>query len=132
VAVGKKDDEVPYTIEYLEDLGIVRIENTGVLSYEELLSQSRNAIELAAAKNSWRFLVDCIHLVARAAMHELYSLPFHYERLSASRSSKLAILFSEYSATNENILFYEKVCQNRGWQVKSFKYEADAIIWLKN
>jgi hypothetical protein len=91
---------MPYKIDYLEDKGIVIIENTGELPHEDFVKQSQEAIDLGRMKNARLFLSDCTCLIAQAKITELFEFPAMYERLGMLRSSKVAVLMSEDAVAN--------------------------------
>lgn len=121
---------MPYEVVYLEELGIVLIKNIGELTYENFSKQSREAIELGRMKKAELFLSDCTKLIASASTIELYDFPEMYERLGMTRSSKIAVLISTDTAGDRDLLFYETVCRNRGWQIKVFTIKQSAMEWL--
>jgi hypothetical protein len=123
---------MPYRIGYLEDEGIVTIENTGNVTYKEFMEQSREALELARKKNTQLCLSDCTHLVVQAYTIEVFDFfPAIYEKIGMSRTSKLAVLMSKDAVTARDMEFFETVCLNRGWLIRIFKDKGTAIEWLR-
>ena len=121
---------MPYTVDFLEDRGIVVIENTGKITYEDFEKQTREAVELGRLKNARLGLSDCTRLTGNLDTLELFDFPKMYERVGLPKSHKLAILMSEELAASEGVEFFETVCRNRGWQIRVFSARESAFQWL--
>lgn len=119
-----------YTIDFLEDEGIVIIEENGELVYEDFVKQSQGVIELGRKKNAQLFLVDCTRLIAHATTLQLHDFPSMYEKLGMPRTSKVAVLMPKDALADKDVRFYETVCRNRGWQVSVFDVKDAAVKWL--
>jgi hypothetical protein len=122
---------MPYEIDYLEDEKIVTIKNRGEILFEDLLEQTKEALELARRKNATLFLSDNILLENKAKTFEIYELPKIYDELGASRNNKLAVLIRKGGHTTKDARFFETICLNRGWNVRLFTSYDDAKAWLK-
>ena len=121
---------MPYTIDFLEDEGIVIIENIGELTYADWVKQSQEVLELGRKKNVGLFLVHFTHLTVQATTFELFDFPALYERIGAPKTNRVAVLLTEDAAINEDIRFYETVCRNRGWSIRVFSHKDEAVEWL--
>ncbi len=122
---------MPYTIGFLDDEGIVRIENTGNLKYKECLKQIQEAMELGRIHHTHLYFADCANLVVQANIVEVFDFfPGIYEKSNVPKTVKLACLISEDAATAKEMVFYETICRNRGWQIRLFKDRNAAMQWL--
>lgn len=121
---------MPYTIKYLEDKGIVVIQNIGRISPEDFEKQSIEALELGRKKNTSLYLADSTQVAGGTTTIELLDFPDMYERIGVSKTIKLAIVIPENSIAQKNIKFLETVCLNRGWQVRIFEKNDEAVGWL--
>ncbi len=120
-----------YTIDYLEDEGMVRITNTGEFTHADIVKQTREAIEIGRVKKCSLFLVDCTSMISKSRIMEVYDVPVFYEKIDAPRSNKVAVIVSRDKDTAANLEFYQVVCANRGWVAKVFANEDSAIKWLR-
>jgi hypothetical protein len=125
-----KDDHMPYTINFLDKEGIVEIVSFGKLTIEDFINQGKEAIELALKKNTNLFLADDSDIVGPVKISVIISLPDFWERFSAPRTNRMAVLISKDETLHEDFNFFENVCINRGWNVKLFDNKEDAIEWL--
>jgi len=121
---------MPFEIKFLGEKGIVSIENRGELTYDELIEQTKEAINLGHENNSRLFLTDFSHVKVQTSMMEVFQFPEIYEQLGMNQMSKIAVLVSETELKTEELKFYETICLNRGWQIKIFLQKEPAIEWL--
>ena len=121
---------MPYTINYLEDEGIVEVVSVGNLTIEDFINQGKEAIELALKKNTNLFFADNSDMVGPVNISVIISIPDFWERFSASRTNKMAMLISKDKSLHEDFNFFENVCRNRGWNVNLFEKKEDAFKWL--
>jgi len=76
-------------------------------------------------------LCDCANLVVQANIVEVFEFfPGIYEKINVPKTVKLACLISEDAATAKEMVFYETICRNRGWQIRLFKDRNAAMQWL--
>jgi hypothetical protein len=122
---------MPYEISFIEKSGIVIIENKGELTYDEVVTQSKEAIILANEKNSQLFLSDFSNVKVRANTFELLKFPEIYKQYGMSRTSRIAVVVTNIELKTEELRFYETICLNRGWQIKIFLKRDRAIEWLE-
>jgi hypothetical protein len=125
-----KDDHMPYTINLLEEEGIVEIVSTGKLTYKDYVNLSKESVELALKKDTNLLFLDTSNLGASIKATEILSFPDLWESLGTPRTYKLAVLIPKDESLHEDIKFFENVCRNRGWQTKLFVKKEAAIEWL--
>jgi len=122
-----------YTLSYLEDDALIFIGAEGRFDFNTFLLKTKEAVELSAQHDCNKILVDCSLITsANTKTAKLYSIPEEYEKHKVTRSYKLGLVESKDSAANNNVLFYETVCRNRGWLAKVFPDLASAKSWLKS
>lgn len=119
---------IPHAVYMTE--GIVRLIVSGPLALADYRRLTEEALQLARSKNVELFLVDDQQTKNRASTLELFSLPAMYEELGVPRSSKVAIVVAQDTRFEPDLRFFETVCVNRGWNVRVFTAERQAIEWL--
>ncbi len=119
-----------YEISYLEERGIVAIENKGEITQYELLKQSQEAIQLGSDKKSELFLTTFSHVKVQAGTFDVARFPELYEQLGMKRTSRIAVVVSEVELKAEELHFYETICLNRGWHIRIFLEKDPALEWL--
>jgi hypothetical protein len=109
-----------------------RIENivSGVLSRNDLQQSTAEAIELQHKHGAYHVMVDAKNLESVNSVTDLYELPKQYIEQGASRSTRIALVMPESETARKFIRFYENVCINRGWTVRSFETHGEAEKWL--
>jgi hypothetical protein len=91
------------------------------------------AIEAIARMKDCRtnlLLIDGSQMTVGMTAREIYELPRFYDKAGADRGGCYAVFHPPGAADREDFRFYENVCLNRGWIVKLFSDEQEAIAWL--
>ena len=122
---------MPYEISYREKSGVVVIVNEGEPTYDELVRQSQEAINLARDKKSELFLSDFSNVKVRTNNIELFRLLDIYAEFGMSQTSRIAAVVTNMELKAEQLRFFETICLNRGWQVKIFLKRELALEWLE-
>jgi hypothetical protein len=125
------ENNMPYEIDYLEDEQIIILKHTGEATFVDVVERCKKAAELAKKKSATLFFLDCTLMELKSTASELFNLPKLYDEIGVPRESKLALLLAEKSPIAEDILFYETVCQTRGYNVRVFTSYDEAMAWLK-
>ncbi len=121
---------MPYEIRFLEESGIIAIENKGEITQHELLKQTQEAIQMGREKKSDLFLTIFSHVKVQAGTFDVARFPDMYEQLGMKRTSRIAVVVSEVESKAEDLRFYETICLNRGWHIKIFLEKDPALEWL--
>ncbi len=115
-------------IKYLAVQGVVLIETAGSYHLGEEIETVNQAASMAIENNCFRIIFDCMKSDVTAKVMDSYDRPTIYEKAGFNRGpTKIAIVIKEI---NDNLVFYETVCMNRGWQVHLFTDYDKAMGWL--
>lgn len=115
---------------HLESLGIVEMKLAGVVSGDDLRAATTEGIAIATDNALWRGLVDCTDQEKTGSMVDLIELPRQYSDEGLSRETCIALVIPAKKELHGIADFYETVCVNRGWQVRTFETRKQAIAWL--
>ena len=122
---------MPWSVKQDPEPGLTELDCSGCLTNHDIEATETKALALAAEAGPGRFLKDLSKVEALdLTTLDIYYLPERWRSLQANRRNREAILAPDSSAIMNDLLFYETVCQNRGWQVKIFSQRQDAIEWL--
>lgn len=121
---------MPYAIKFIENNRIIQIKNNGELSYEELLTQTREVIKIQQEKSTSLILTEFVSVKLDVNIADIFQFPELYEQLGMQRKSKIAVVVSDVEIKTDELQFYETICLNRGWNIKIFLKEKEAIKWL--
>ena len=121
---------MPYNVNYIEKEGIVEVVSFGNITIEDFVNQGKEAIELAKEKGTNLFFADDSDMVGPIDISVIVSIPGFWDKFSAPRTNRLAVLISRDETLHEDFRFFETVCLNRGWMVKLFDKKEDAHEWL--
>ncbi|MDH5502142.1 MAG: hypothetical protein OEY72_13680 [Gammaproteobacteria bacterium] len=121
---------MPYQIRFNEKL--LHIENivSGILSKDELDKSTADGIALQQKHSAYSILINASQLESVDSVTDLYQMPKQYSELGVSRSTRIALVMPELEKARKFVRFYETVCMNRGWTVRSFETQGEAEMWL--
>jgi hypothetical protein len=115
---------------YDSDDAFVRVTYSGPCHLEDYIHGAKAATAFFKRHRTERCLLDLRNVENKASLDTLYELPDAYRQMSIPLKTRLGILASSKESEQESIRFYETICVNRGWTVKVFYQEGDAIDWL--
>lgn len=118
-----------YEINHISELNYVEVITIGEFTIDDYQVTIDEAAKFGRAKNTMLFLVNNVQMVNAASVSDIYKVPKLYKKLVPEKELKIAALFSE-SSNNESISFYENICVNQGFNVKTFINREEAISWL--
>ena len=124
---------MPYTVRHDAELDLIEVTVRGSISGSDIRGVSTDYIDLQKRTGSLRILVDANESELDASMMEIYALPEkQYKEEGLDRRTRIAIIFPSSASTRQGALFYETICQNRGWNARVLPDRQSAIDWLKN
>ena len=115
------------SIECLNGIDVVWIRTSGTYDLGAELETVKRAIQATKDHNCSRLLFDHRETNVIAKVMGAYDRPIKYQEFGLDRSAKLAILLREI---DDDIKFYETVCNNRGWRAQLFTDYDAAVDWL--
>jgi hypothetical protein len=115
---------------YDEKHALVRVVYTGPSTLEDYIEGAKTALDFFKKHRTERCLLDLRKVENKAGLDSLFELPDAYRMMNVPMKTRLAILATRDESEEPSILFYETICLNRGWMVKVFYGEAEAIDWL--
>jgi len=118
-----------YEIKHISELNYVEVISIGEFTIDDYQVTIDEAAKFGRAKNTMLFLVNNVQMVNAASVSDIYKVPKFYKKSVPEKELKIAALFSE-SSNNESISFYENICVNQGFNVKTFINREEAISWL--
>jgi len=124
---------MPWSLEYLENLQIVELTISGRVSGDELKEAATARIALGQEEGVHKYIINARHIDApESATPEVYDIPTKmYAEKNLSRASQIAVIAPLSSESMWVTGFYEDICVNRGWRVRTFLDRDLAIDWLR-
>ena len=124
---------MPGTVEYVSELGIVKLTYVGKVTADEFREGAVRALDLSRENNTRLFLVDDSKWEGGTSVFDLYELPTLFTELGFKRDSKGALILPPSGTAESNDAhFFETTFINKGWQAKVFTDRQEAISWLTN
>ena len=121
---------MPWHAEHDPELNIIHVIYAGRLTAEDFKQGTRSVIDLANAFDTHLILIDDTRLEAAVSKLDIYEMPQTYDDMNGTRGSRMALILPPSGQIRKDVLFYETVCRNRGWFVKSFDDRQAALDWL--
>ena len=122
---------MPWTYNINATLHIVEVAYSGSTTARDLQESTSVFIALEKEQGINRFLIDTSEMELTASIMDIYNLPDkQYLEEAAERSGRVALMLPTTARETEAVNFYETVCKNRGWQVKTFFEHQEAVDWL--
>jgi hypothetical protein len=121
---------MPWKIEYLADQHLIECAFDGYLNAADLVAGATATIAAGNAHGTARYLCDCSGLSGGHSVFDLYTLAERLHELGMPRGAHEAVIVSRLPALAMDASFWETVCRNRGFKVRSFIDRASALAWL--
>lgn len=120
-----------WQIEHLDEDNIVHVKVRGEMPEDQVVLHVTEALAVASEHEATRFLVDHREMEPLVSMVRIYAMPGVFEKLGLSRIHRLAVLFTPSSKHAREYEFFETVSVNRGFQVRLFEGDSEALAWLR-
>ena len=117
-------------VEYNPDYGIIECRAEGFLTAKEIKEASEKTIALSGENDTKLILIDDSQVEETIETLEIYELPRYYEEINVDRKVKVAVILPNVPKAREDVLFFETVCRNRGWNIHTFTKRKEALEWL--
>ena len=121
---------MPYTVTYDPDSSFIVTIFKGKLRLKELFAEEEESIALAIENDTRKFLVDLVDYERSISLTDIYDFPDRYEE-KLRRPIYIALVQPLSQEARKDVIFYETVCKNRGWNIMIFARKEDAVAWLK-
>lgn len=120
-----------FTLEYLEDEGIVFAYTFGVMTQQELVRLAREAFTLGDQYGVNRYLVDHLDMTPDIDTTDLFDLPKIHQEMGLDGDVKVAAVYSEHSLKKEDFELYQMRAWSQGiHNLRHFTDMRQAISWL--
>ncbi len=120
-----------WKLSYDAELKAICCAYIGHVTAAEFKASNLETIKHAKKHKTYLLLIDDSKLESAVTTTEIYDMPKVYRELGGDRKGKIAILLPPKGAIRNDVLFYETVCRNHGWEVKSFDERSEAARWLR-
>ncbi len=114
-------------IKYLEDKDVLLVKTSGVY---EVKNETDTVTKIASELSKYdcnKCIIDHRNTTVSGRIIDSYERSEKYSTFGVKRFWKCAIVFKRL---NEDVVFFENVCRNRGWDFKVFTDYEEAQLWL--
>ena len=120
-----------WTIDFLENIGIVKIKTSGPISLEDKKKLSAEALAAGRQKRINSFLVDNQESHLSLSILEIDQLPKIFREAGFVKNDKVAILVRPDTLAGGVLRFIENVFYLSSLQIRIFSDADKAASWLK-
>ena len=120
-----------YTIEYIEEDGIILVDIISPLSLEEVKAVSEKVKSLTVQHNSHRILIDHLGVDAAMSMEDMEVVPEIVESVGSNPEDKVVVVIKPY-ASKRKFRFIKDVLALSSIQIKICYDRDEAVAWLKS
>ena len=121
-----------WTLKHNESPHFIHVTLFGSVSGFELRELTSAAIALLKKQGVLGAFIDLIELESVTSIIDVFDLADkQYDREGLNRNVRMAMVLPVSHSAKQAAEFYETVCVNRGWLVRSFPGRNEAIEWLK-
>ncbi len=121
-----------WLVHYLSDLDVLELRYRGRIDGDIVLKASSARIDMGRKMDCTRFLIDCEEVTQAEgtadAIYERVTKTYHY--FQADPDSRFGVITPAKQEAAWFTQFFEKVGQDRGWNVRLFDDRAETIAWL--
>jgi hypothetical protein len=121
-----------WSIDYLEEDGIVSMKTSGPADLEQNVSMSKEALALGRKKGVNRFLVDHRKIEHGLSVLQVDNLPRMLKQIGVTADDKVAIVFDPSPQMSNAFSFFRDVSFLEGLAVRIFTNPKEATEWLKS
>jgi len=120
-----------WNITLMKEKRYVQISYAGIVTAQDLAEGARAVLELGIEHNFTRCLTDCMQIEVPPDVRSMYeNLIYFFDKVELNKSYREAMILPVNKKAAEYVLFYEVACSNRGYTVKTFETDKEAIAWL--
>lgn len=112
--------------------GIIELKYFDIVTKDDLVNAFKGAEKIFFEKRTTLILSDCREMKGGHTLFDLFGLIEELGKVDILRSIKEAVLITVNSETIANIEFWEIACRNRGFNVRIFNNQEEALKWLKS
>ena len=121
-----------WTVTHNSKLQIIEVVYTGITSGEDLQESTSKAIAMTKEFGISEVLVEITDITLDVTTMDIFKLPAHqYRTEQLDYRTHVALILPCREKERQDALFYETVCLNRGWLVRTFETRDESIAWLK-
>jgi hypothetical protein len=127
----ERKTSMPYSVALDPELALIRVAYSGTISPGDLQQAFLELFNLCRTTGQYSILADCTQMTGGHTLFDLMELISQFEPRGVPRTFKEAVLMHAPLNRRETE-FYETAAMNRGFNVRLFESEAEAIAWLND
>lgn len=117
-------------LRHVPEANIVRARLVGAMDLEAVVRCTAGALALAARHGTLRLLFDDRDLQPRLTASDIYWMPARAEEHGLTPRHRIVVLYATRTLGPMDMLLWENVFANRGYQARAFVDEDQALRWL--
>ena len=122
---------MPYAVAFDPALALIRVTYSGTVSPGDLQQAFQEVFALCRTTSRDSILADCTRMTGGHTLFDLMDLISQFESRGVPHTFKEAVLMNAPLNRRETE-FYEIAAMNRGFNVRLFEGEKEAVAWLND
>jgi hypothetical protein len=118
-----------WTIDYLEEEGVISIKTSGVNNWDELKQMCREAFRIGQEHNAHKYLADHQDLQEGLSVLQIDDMPRMFREIGLEAEDKVALVYRP--DMEKKFKFFQSVSDYALLNFKLFTDKDEAIKWLK-
>jgi predicted RNA binding protein YcfA (HicA-like mRNA interferase family) len=121
-----------WSIDYLENDGIVCIKTTGLADWDQNMEMCKEGLAVGRRNGSHRFLVDQRGIESVLTILQVDDLPGMLKQIGVTAGDKIAVVFDRTTPMSNTFAFFKNASFLESLKVELFTDPDKAIAWLKS
>lgn len=118
-------------IDLLEDIPLIRIRYHHDIGPEDFNEIWNKAFEMIHGDLDFVCVADTRSIEDEPSIKDIFRMPKMLDQLGIPKSARIAVIVREDAPKGLGPFFFETICRNRGYKVKVFRSEDEAMTWVK-
>ena len=121
---------MPWQINYLAEHHVLESQIYGQITATELDEGVAAALREGSARGTSHYLCDTSRLTGGHSIFDLYALAEKLHEMGMPFGAREALIIPQQPIQTLDAAFWETLCCNRGFEVRSFVDRDNAMAWL--
>jgi len=121
---------MPWQLHYVAEQDFIDSELFGQLTAAELTEGVATGLQEGNARGTSRYLCDASRLTGGHSIFDLYALAERLHDMGMPFGAREALVIPRQPIQALDASFWETLCRNRGFEVRSFLDRETALAWL--
>lgn len=110
--------------------GFIEVTYSSRVTMQDVSEANADILTFVQVESPLKFFVNIVDAELELSVIDLFKIPESWDALGFGRGNSMCVVTRESSNQTKDLSFLEDVSVNRGWNVKIFTNNKEAIQWL--